>query len=117
MKIPTFSIAAGTAIALAAWALAQESSPRRGTIEERVAALEAGLATLDTRLALATTRPTAEAGQTDVAIVGRLTALERDVARLTAELQRVNQSADSAARAANQAQRSAERAEQVARDA
>jgi hypothetical protein len=115
MKMPTFVIATGTAIALATWALAQESSPRRGTIEERVAALEAGLATLDTRLALQTARPTAEAGQTDFAIVGRLNALESAVTRLTADLQRVGRVADNAARAADQAQRSAERAEQTAR--
>jgi hypothetical protein len=117
MKVSTRSIAAGGAIALATWTLAQAPPARGPTVEERIAALEAGVATLDTRLALAISRPTAEAGETAAGVVGRLTALENAVQRLSADVQRVERMVDNAARAANEAQRTAENAERVARDA
>ena len=114
MKTSTCLIAAMGAVALAAWALAQDSPARGPSVEERVAALEAGLATLDTRLGLVTSRPTAEAGDTAFGISGRLAALENAMQRLSSDMQRVERLADNAARTANDAQRKADRAEQAA---
>jgi hypothetical protein len=95
--------------------LAQEPiRPRAATLEERVAALEASLASLDTRSALDRTRIGDDAGQTEAALAGRIQALERMVDRLAAELQRVQRTADDAVRTAGTAQRTAE---QAARDA
>jgi hypothetical protein len=95
--------------------LAQEPvRPRAPTLEERVAALEASLASLDTRSALDRTRIGDDAGQTEIALSGRIQALERMVDRLAADLQRVQRTADDAARTAATAQRTAE---QAARDA
>jgi uncharacterized coiled-coil protein SlyX len=114
MATATPFIAAGTAVAFA-WSLWAQEPP--STVEQRLAALEAGLATLDTRLGLERARPTDLAGQTDLGLSARITELERAVDRLAADLQRVERLADSASRAAGQAQRDAERAEQTARDA
>jgi len=108
---------AGAAVALACLALAQEPRPEGPTIDERLTALEAGLARLDTRLGLATARPQDNGGQSDIALAGRITTLERDVERLAVDIQRVERLADSAARAASDAQRAATSAEQAARDA
>ena len=100
---------------LALPALAQQPpSPRAPTLEERVTALEASLATLDTRLELERTRVGDNPGQTDVAMAGRVQALERNLERLTTDMQRVQRMAEDAARAASAAQRTAE---QAARDA
>lgn len=103
----------------AAWlvslALAQQSPAQRtSTLEERVAALESGLASLDTRFGLERARVGDDTGQTELALSGRIQALERMVDRLSADLQRVQRTADDAARAAGAAQRLAE---QAARDA
>ena len=96
-------------------ALAQEPIPRRApTLEERVAALERSLASLDTRLGLERSRAGDDAGQTELALSGRIQALERTVDRLAADVQRVQRTADDALRAAGAAQRTAE---QAARDA
>ena len=97
---------------LASLALAQQA--RAPTLEERVAALEAGLATLDTRLERERTRVGDNPGQTDLAMSGRVQALERNLERLTTDMQRVERMAEDAARAASAAQRTAE---QAARDA
>ena len=97
---------------LASAALAQP--PRTPTLEERVTALESGVAALDTRLALARSRAGDDAGQTEVALAGRIQALERMVDRLSVDLQRIQRTADDAVRAADAAQRTAE---QAARDA
>ena len=99
---------------VASAALAQEPPERGLTLEERVAALEAGLASFDTQLALERSRPGDDAGQTELALAGRIQALERLVERLNTDLQRVQRTADDAVRAANAAQRDAE---QAARDA
>jgi hypothetical protein len=107
---------AGTAIALALAVFGQEPA-QRTTTEQRLAALEAAMATMDTRLGLERTRSGDDAGQTDVGLSSRITALERAVERLTTDLQRAERLADSAARAASEAQRDAMRAEQAARDA
>jgi hypothetical protein len=99
----------------ASLALAQEPiRPRAPTLEERVTALESSVATLDTRLGLARSRIGDDAGQTELALSGRIQALERLVDRLSVDLQRVQRTADDALRAADAAQRTAE---QAARDA
>ena len=109
--------AAGFAAALAWAAFAQEAPREQSPIEQRIAALESAVATLDTRLALERSRPGRDAGQSEVALSARVTALERTVERLAADLQRTERLADNAARAAADAQRQAMRAEQLARDA
>jgi hypothetical protein len=108
MKTSTFSLAAAAAIALAAWALGQET-PRaaKPTVDERLAALEASVATLDTRVTRANTRVGDDAGQTELALSGRITALERSVDRLAQDMQRVERLADNAQREAQQAARDA----------
>jgi len=109
--------AAAAAVAFACLSFAQQPRPQGQTIDERLAAVEAGLATLDTRLGLATARPQDNAGQSDAALAGRITTLERELDRLTVDIQRVERLADSAVRAASDAQRAATSAEQAARDA
>ena len=95
--------------------LAQEPiRPRAPTLEERVAALESGLASVDTRLGLARSPVGDDAGQTELALSGRIQALERMVERLAVDLQRVQLTSEDAMRAAGTAQRTAE---QAARDA
>jgi hypothetical protein len=108
---------AGAAITLTCLSLAQQPRPESPTIDERVMALEAGLARLDTRLGLATARPPDSAGQSELALGARITELERAVQRLATDLQRVERLADDAARGAYEAQRAASSAEQTARDA
>ena len=74
----------------ASLALAQEPArPRAPTLEERVAALESSVATLDTRLGLTRSRAGDDAGQTELALSGRIQALERTVDRLSVDLQHV----------------------------
>lgn len=108
---------ATAAMAFACLSFAQQPRSQGPTVEERLAAVEAGLATLDTRLGLASARTQSNAGQSDVALDGRITTLERELDRLAVDIQRVERLADSAVRAANDAQRSATSAEQAARDA
>jgi len=112
MSISTRCFALFAATLLTSWALAQQ--PRAPTLEERVTALEASIATLDTRLERERTHVGDNAGQTDLALSGRVQALERNLERLTTDMQRVERMAEDAARAANAAQRTAE---QAARDA
>jgi hypothetical protein len=102
--------------ALALPALAQEPPARQRTLtlEERVGALESAFVSLDTVISRERTRIGDDAGQTELALSGRVQALEREVQRLTAELERVQRTAEDAARAASAAQRTAE---QAARDA
>jgi len=112
MSIATRCFALFAAALLTSWALAQQ--PRAPTLEERVTALEANIATLDTRLERERTHVGDNAGQTDLALSGRVQALERNLERLTTDMQRIQRMAEDAARAANAAQRTAE---QAARDA
>ena len=112
MSLSTRCFAVFVAALLGSWALAQQ--PRAPTLEERVTALEASVATLDTRLERERTRVGDNPGQTDLALAGRVQALERNLERLTTDVQRVQRLAEDAARAANAAQRTAE---QAARDA
>ncbi len=117
MTTSTCFLAAATVLALAEAVLAQDSAATRATIEQRVTALEAGFATLDTRLGLANAQEPALGGQSDLALAARIRELERAMERLTADLQRVERLADGATRTAADAQRDASRAEQTARDA
>jgi hypothetical protein len=90
--------------------LAQQPPARTRTLEERVAQLEAGVASMDTRLSLERTRIGDDAGQTELALAGRVQALERMVERLATDVQRAQRAADDAARAAASAQRDADAA-------
>jgi len=112
MGLSTRFLAVFAAALLASWALAQQ--PRAPTLEERVTALEAGVATLDTRLERERTRVGDNPGQTDLALSQRVQTLERNLDRLSTDIQRVERMAEDASRTANAAQRTAE---QAARDA
>ncbi len=103
-------------VALAVLTLAAAQSPRP-TTEERVAALESALATLETRFGLQSARPPDFGGESGLALAGRVTAIERSLERLAADVQRVERLADTAARDAAAAQRDATSAQQTARDA
>lgn len=100
----TLALAALSVLALAA------AQPRPRTIEERVGGLESAVATLETRFGLESSRQPDVGGQSGVALQGRVTALERSLERLAADVQRIDRVADSAARDAMAAQ-------QLARDA
>src|SRR5262245_14178481 len=112
MSLSTRCFVLVAAALLGSLALAQQA--RAPTLEERVAALEAGVATLDTRLERERTRVGDNPGQTDLALSGRVQNLERNLERLTTDMQRVDRMAEDASRTANAAQRTAE---QAARDA
>ena len=111
LLVPSLALAAFAALTLAA---AQQ--PQR-TIEERIAELEVEVATLDTRLGLESSRQPNVGGESGLALQGRVTALERNLERLTADVQRVSRVAEQAARDAASAQRDAMAAQQAARDA
>jgi hypothetical protein len=110
----TFLRCCGAAVALCLLALAAAQPPPR-TIEERVAVLESGLATLETRFGLERTRPPDIGGESGLALAGRVTALERTLDRLATDVQRIERVADAAARDAAAAQRDAMEARQAAR--
>ena len=112
MGLSTRCFALVAAALLGSLALAQQA--RAPTLEERVIALEASLATLDTRLSAERTRIGDDPGQTELALSGRVLTLERNLERLTTDVQRVQRVAEDAARAASAAQRTAD---QAARDA
>jgi hypothetical protein len=111
--IKTLRYAATTA-ALCALALAAAQPPAR-SIDERVAALEADLASLDTRFGLQGARPDL-GGESGPALAARITELERSIERLANDVQQVERLAESAAREAAQAARAAMTAEQTARE-
>ena len=100
--------------ALSLLALAAAQPPPR-TVEERVAALESSLATLETRFGLERSRPADIGGETGLALAGRVTALERSLDRLATDVQRIQRVAEAAARDAASAQRDAMEARQAAR--
>ena len=86
------------------------------TLAERVTALERQVARLDTRFGIeSATRP--GVNQQGGNLVAKVDDLERSIARLAADLQRVQRQADDASRTANQAARDAQTAQQMARDA
>jgi hypothetical protein len=104
----------GAAAALSFLTVAASQAPPR-TLEERVAALESGLATMETRFGLERSRPPDIGGESGLALAGRVTALERSLDRLAADVQRIERVADAAARDAASAQRDAMEARQLAR--
>jgi len=81
------------------------------TMEERVASLESALATLETRFGLQSTRQPNIGGDTGIGIESRITALERSIERIAADVDRTARLADNAARDAASAQRLAEQAQ------
>ena len=103
-------------VALAVLAVTVAQAPQR-TAEERIDALEMGLATLETRFGLESTREPNLGGVSGLALEGRVTALERALDRLEMNVQRIERIADTAARDAASAQRDAMTAQQLARDA
>lgn len=104
-------LAAAVPVLVQSSALAQQPVP----LDERVAALERMVATLDTRLDIRTAPAPAGAG--DFALTSRIERLEAALDRLTLDLQRVERMADNAMREASDARRSAMSAENAARDA
>ena len=100
--------------ALSILTLAAAQPPPR-TTEERVAALESGLATLETRFGLQASRPIDIAGESGTALSARVGALERSLARLATDVQQIQRVADTAARDAANAQRDAMEALRAAR--
>ena len=105
--------------ALAVVALAAAQEPLRApTLQERVAELEANVATIETRFGLASARPSdLGIGESALALAARVDTLERSLERLAADVQRIERLADNAAREAAQARRDATSAQQAARDA
>ena len=99
---------------------------RPPTLEERVAALERGLASVTTRFDIRESAvPPAQSGtQSAAAFESRVGNLERSISSLQQQLQSVQRAADSAQRAADSAardagdaRRTAQSAESTARDA
>ena len=99
---------------------------RPPTLEDRVAALERGLASVTTRFGIreAAVPPSQSGAQSAAAFESRVSSLERSIGQLQVELQSVQRAADSAQRAADaasrdagDARRTAQSAESTARDA
>ena len=129
------TLAAAAALVYLCFAAAQppaqppsQSQPgaRPPTLEERVAALERGLASVTTRFEIRESAvPPAQSGvQGAAAFESRVSNLERSIDRLQQEIQSVQRAADSAQRAADSAsreagdaRRTAQSAESTARDA
>ena len=118
---PVATLAATAGLFYLAFATAQPPAPqaqpgRPPTIEERVAALERGLASVTTRFELreAAVAPTPPSG---AALESRVSGVERALERMQLDLQRVERAADNAQRAADSATRDAADARRVAQDA
>jgi len=132
---PTRRLAAAAGILYLSFAAAQppaqplpQSQPgaRPPTIEERVAALERGLASVTTRFEVreSAVPPTQSGAQNAAVFESRVSSLERSIGQLQQQLQSVQRAADSAQRAADSAardagdaRRTALSAESTARDA
>jgi hypothetical protein len=98
--------------------IAEAQAPQRPlTVEDRVAALERQVATLDTRFGVSNAAQPGGIGDRDYALSSRIDQLQQAVDRLATDIQRVERLADNAARDASQAQREAMYAQQAARDA
>jgi hypothetical protein len=93
----------------------QERADAVERLTDRVAALERFVASMDTRFSAAQEMTRLPEFGRPVAI--RIDTLERQVAQLTLDLQRLQSAVDRAMRAADNAQRSALQAESSARDA
>ncbi len=116
MRITLRCAAALAALGVLALTNAQEPL-RAPTLEERIVALEKGLATIETRFGIQSTRLPDLGGESAAGLAARVAAVERSVERLATDLQRVDRLADTAARDAAQARRDATAAQQAARDA
>lgn len=112
-------VSASLAVAIVAGALAASAQEPRQPLstEDRIAALERQLASLETRFGLESTRPPNLAAETPAGLAARVDAVERSVDRLASEVARVARVAENAAREAAEARRDASAAQQAARDA
>jgi hypothetical protein len=98
---------------------------RPPTLEDRVAALERGLASVSTRFDIRESAvPPAQGGAQNAAFESRVSNLERSIGQLQQQLQSAQRAADNAQRAADaasrdagDARRTAQAAESTARDA
>ena len=120
----TARFAAAAALVYLSFAAAQppvQGPPgnRPPTLEERVAALERGLASVTTRFEIreSAVPPSQSGAQNAAAFESRVSNLERSIDRLQQEIQSVQRAADSASRDAGDARRAAQSAENLARDA
>jgi len=120
----TARFAAAAALVYLSFAAAQppvQGPPgnRPPTLEERVAALERGLASVTTRFEIreSAVPPSQSGAQNAAAFESRVSNLERSIDRLQQEIQSVQRAADSASRDAGDARRTAQSAENLARDA
>ena len=116
MAIPLHRLAA-TVILLIGASTGAQQPPAPPTLEQRIAMLESGLATLETRVGLLGVQASPSTGESMLALAARIDGLERSLERLTSDIQRVERLADNAAREAAQARREATAAQQTARDA
>lgn len=118
-------VAAAAGLVYLSFAAAQQPAqpPQPGarapTLEERVAALERGLASVSTRFDIRESAvPPAQSGaQNAVAFESRISSLERSIGQLQQQLQSVQHAADSAQRAADSASRDAGDARRIAQSA
>jgi hypothetical protein len=126
MKNSRTRLAAAACLVYFSFAAAQPPAPqpsaRPPTIEERVAALERGLASVTTRFDVRDAA--AVSPSSAISLESRVAALERTLDRLVQDIQRVDRAAenaqraaDAAARDATDARRTAQEADRVARDA
>jgi len=127
----TARLAAAAALVYLSFAAAQPPAQgppgnRPQTLDERVAALERGLASVTTRFEIreSAVPPSQSGAQNAAAFESRVSNLERSIDRLQQEIQSVQRAADSAQRAADSAsrdagdaRRAAQSAENLARDA
>jgi Alanine-zipper, major outer membrane lipoprotein len=91
---------------------------RPPTLEDRVAALERGLASVTTRFDIREAAVPPQSGvQNNAAFETRVSSLERSLDRLQQEIQNTQRAADSAQRAADSASRDAADARRTAQDA
>jgi phage shock protein A len=114
------AVTAALALATSIGAHGQETGrvdPQPATLEERVEALERLVASLDTRLEARTTGARERGGLPETLLAQRIEQLERTVAAIRSDIQRIERTAELATRAASDAQRTAAAAERAARDA
>ena len=121
MKSSSAKLVVAAGLVYVSFAIAQPPAPqppgqRPPTIEERVAALERGLASVTTRFDIreAAVTPAQSSGG---ALDARLSTLERSLERMQQDMQRLERAADNAQRSADAASRAADDARRTAMDA